>query len=67
MNEAEVRRLTAEMIANALRALVKQAEVNDLTHLMILIQRALDEAELQSREQSTAAIKKRRPRNARTQ
>ena len=65
MDEAEVRRLTAEMIANSLRALVKQAEVNDLTHLMILIQRALDEAEHQSREDSRAAIKKKRLRNAR--
>jgi hypothetical protein len=39
MTEEEIRRLAAEMIANGLKALIKQAEVNELRYLATLLTR----------------------------
>ena len=49
MTEDEIRRLAAEMIAGTLKALVKQAEVNNLPYLATLLTRALEEAQDQSK------------------
>ena len=54
MTDQEIRRLAAEMIAGTLRALIKQAEVNELTYLATLLNRALEEAQEQSREEGSA-------------
>jgi hypothetical protein len=52
MTDEEIKRLAAEMIAGTLRALIKQAEVNELAYLATLLGRALEEAQEQAREES---------------